>query len=90
MTPLLGAEYKEKIFDPSAKTRPPECEGGNFDITQQTEEKVSAIRPIMRPSVLQPLLNEFRANRKTIRNQAINAFHPRVATPSETNKDEQK
>ena len=75
-TSLLDAIYKGTLFDSGPTIHKPEEDEDNFDIVLETAEKISIIRPLLRPEILLPLLSEIRKHCKVVLHDVLQAFIP--------------
>ena len=83
-TQLMGVLRKNTLFADKPLIHPEESEEDNFDLVYETAEKIDILRPILRPQLLMPLLNEIETNCVQILKQTLDTFLPNEKIVPET------
>ena len=58
---ILNIAYKRTVFDPEIKKHGEDDVGDNFDLYQETAEKLYILRPALRASTYEPLVGNIPA-----------------------------
>ena len=71
---LLNLVYKGTIFDNDITLHPADSTEDNFDIIMDTSGKICIMKPIMRPHILGPTMEEIRPQSDRVLTQTLNTF----------------
>ena len=61
-----------------------ESEEDNFDVALATAEKISILQPVLRPNILNPMMEEIRKQSEKVLTQTLNTFYPVKIEPAKT------
>ena len=73
---ILGKTRTQALFGDNVKTPNPDSDGDNIDIAHAAAEKLSILRPVLKPALYTAMLKHVRKYCVEIFEQSIQPFYP--------------